>query len=72
MSDIEFGENIDWKALPSPESYYPTRLEYFAGKALEGLLVGKAHKDVDTCVVKAIQLATVMELKLDELNSKKD
>ena len=42
--DKDFGSDFD--PLPMAESYYPTRLEYFAGKALQGLVVGRSDKDV--------------------------
>jgi hypothetical protein len=40
----DFGEDINWKQLKSPDSYYPTRLEYLAGKALQGLVTGRSDK----------------------------
>ena len=46
-------------------SYSPNRLEYFAGKALQGLVIGRSPKDMDKCVRAAIELAHEMESKLD-------
>ncbi len=68
---LEFGRDIDWKIIPSPESYYPTRLEYMAGKALQGLLAGKPPKEYHNCVKAAVDLAVQMEERLDGLNSEK-
>ena len=68
---LEFGRDIDWKILPSPESYYPTRLEYMVGKALQGLLAGKPPKEYDNCVKAAVKLASQMEERLDALDSEK-
>ena len=42
-----FGEDINWKKIEDPKSYYPTRLEYFAGKALQGLVTGRSGKDIN-------------------------
>ena len=61
----DFGSDVEWKELKSPESYYPTRLEYFAGKALQGLVTGRSEKEVRTAVTKAIILALEMEDALD-------
>ena len=60
---VDFG--ADFEPLPIEESYYPTRLEYFAGKALQGLITGRAPKDLKTVVTKAILLAQEMENALD-------
>ena len=60
----DFG--ADFKTLPVVvESYYPTRLEYFAGKALQGLVTGRAEKDLKNVAVKALQLAKDMEDAID-------
>jgi len=61
----DYGQDIEWEVVPSPESYYPTRLEYFAGKALQGLVTGRSEKEVRTAVSKAIILALEMEDALD-------
>lgn len=55
----------DWYPLPVAESYYPTRLEYFAGKALQGLVIGRAPKDLLTVVKRAIDLAVELESAID-------
>jgi len=65
-SIVKFG--ADFKTLPVVvESYYPTRLEYFAGKALQGFVTGRADKDLKHAAVKALQLAQDMEDVIDNL-----
>ena len=62
----DFG--ADFKTLPVVvESYYPTRLEYFAGKALQGLVTGQSEKNLRTTVKRALELAQDMEDALDHL-----
>ena len=61
----DFG--ADFKELPIAHSYYPTRLEYFAGKALQGLVTGQAEKNLRTTVKRALELAQDMEVALDNL-----
>jgi len=56
----------EWEPLPVLESYYPTRLEYFAGKALQGFVTGRAEKDLRTAVQRALRLAMEMERAIDE------
>ena len=53
----ELGEDIDWKALADPKSYYPTRLEYFAGKALQGMVTGRSIKDYPKIPAQALEIA---------------
>jgi hypothetical protein len=59
-----FGANF--KELKSIESYYPTRFEYMFGKALQGLVVGRADKDISKSVRNAILLAEEAEEALDK------
>jgi len=62
----DFG--ADFKPLPVAESYYPTRLEYFAGKALQGLVVGRSEKDlinVSRQATYAVALARALENAID-------
>jgi len=59
----DFGAHFE--PLPEAESYYPTRLEYFAGKALQGLVTGRAEKDLRHAAVRALQLAKEMEDAVD-------
>ena len=66
----EFG--ADFKPLPLAESYYPTRLEYFAGKALQGLVVGRAQKDLDNVSKTAKTAVTLAQALSDEIDSKTD
>lgn len=62
----EFG--TDFEPLPVVEGYYPTRLEYFAGKALQGLVVGRSEKDVNNArkiARVAVTLAEALESEVD-------
>ena len=61
-----FGEKIKWTAVADPKSYYPTRFEYMFGKALQGLVVGRATKDIRVSVKNAIDLAAEAEKALDK------
>lgn len=71
--DIEdFGEDINWKKIEDPRSYYPTRLEYFAGKALQGLVAGRSEKDLMKgywIAEKAVKLAKELEIVVDSEKS---
>ena len=60
----DFG--ADFTPLPLAESYYPTRREYMAGKALQGLVTGRSEKDLSSVVRKALALAQEMEAALDK------
>jgi hypothetical protein len=64
--EVAFGEEIDWHKLGSPKSYYPTRLEYFAGKALQGLVTGRSEKDIKRPYHVAEQ-ATKLAKELEEV-----
>jgi hypothetical protein len=55
----DFG--ADFKPLPMAESYYPTRLEYFAGKALQGVVTGRAEKDLKYAAKRALALGKEMD-----------
>lgn len=62
----DFG--ADFKPLPLAESYYPTRLEYFAGKALQGLVTGRAQKDLNNAsniARTAVRLSEALEKEID-------
>tara|TARA_R110000868_G_C10353561_1_gene716572 strand:+ start:39 stop:287 length:249 start_codon:yes stop_codon:yes gene_type:complete len=66
LDDLEdFGEDIKWTAVADPKSYYPTRLEYFAGKALQGLCTGQSERQERSVVRRALLLAMEMEEALD-------
>lgn len=62
-----FGEQIEWTAVQHPKSYYPTRLEYLAGKVLAGLLTGKSLNDWDKAIVASVKLAQDLEKELDKV-----
>ena len=66
----DFGEEINWKQLRSPESYYPTRLEYFAGKALQGLVTGRSERDLKHVGARSVQLGKELEEAIDEHTAK--
>ena len=61
----DFG--ADFQPLAEPESYYPTRLEYFAGKALQGVVTGRAEKDLKYAAKKALALGREMEEEFNNL-----
>lgn len=61
--DKDFGANFE--PLPVQESYYPTRFEYFAGKALQGLCTGQSEKALGSVVRKTLILAREMEDSID-------
>jgi len=61
--DKDFG--ADFQPLPIQESYYPTRFEYFAGKALQGLCTGRSEKDLGSVIRKSLLLAKEMEDVID-------
>ena len=57
-----------WDSLKEAKEfhlYYPNRFEYFVGRALQGLLTGRAEKDVRKVVKRSIALAIEMEDALD-------
>ena len=49
----------------SSAGFSPTRFEYFAGLALQGLLVGRAEKDWPKLSQRAVEIAKDMESALD-------
>ena len=55
-----------WKDVTVQESYYPTRLEYLAGKIVVGLLTGVSEKRYSKCVLDSVKLAQDMEVLLDK------
>lgn len=64
----ELGEDINWKTLADPKSYYPTRLEYFAGKVIQGLVTGRPDKDFTKGYLlaeRAVKLALELEALID-------
>jgi len=66
----DFG--ADFKPLPTSESYYPTRLEYFAGKALQGLVTGRAQKDLNKASNMAKTAVTLAQALSDAIDSTED
>lgn len=60
----------EYHAEPELRSYYPTRLEYFAGKALTGLLVGKSLKDHRQAVKLAVEMAVDLEIEIDSTQAR--
>ena len=46
-------------------SYSPNRLEYFAGQALQGLVVGRSEKDIRKVARIAVELARELEKEID-------
>ncbi len=56
-------ERIDHLAKPS--SYAVTRLDYFVGKALQGLLVGRAERDLRSVERRALEIGKEMKNLLD-------
>jgi len=65
LGEPEFAE--EWKEIPIVvESYYPTRLEYLAGKALQGLCTRRSEKFLRNVPRLALLLAQEMEVALDK------
>ena len=48
-----------------PSAYKPTRFEYLACAALQGLIMGRAERDLKNVAKRAINLAKEMEKELD-------
>ena len=65
----EFSRAREWKEVTVQESYYPTRLEYLAGKIVVGLLTGKSEKSFSQAVLNSVKLAQDMEKLLDQAQS---
>lgn len=55
----------DLRASKEFSLYYPNRFEYFAGRALQGLLTGRSEKDTRKAVKRSLELAIEMETALD-------
>jgi len=66
----DLGENINWKKIEDPKSYYPTRLEYFSGKIVMAMLQGRSEKAWRSCVKTSVELASELEKEIDRFNSK--
>ena len=67
------GFGADFKSIPVvAESYYPTRLEYFAGKALQGLVVGRAEKDLTNVSKTAKSALALAQALADAIDSAQD
>ena len=59
-----YGEK--WEEIVERAVYAPTRFEYFVGLALQGLVTGRAERDLKTAVRKALDLAKEVEALLDK------
>ena len=46
-------------------SYTPNRFEYFAGQALQGLVVGRSEQNIKKWAKLAVELAREMENEVD-------
>ncbi len=57
VDPVDLAEDVDWKQFADPKSYYPTRLEYFAGKALQGMVAGRSLRDLPKIPAQAVDLA---------------
>ena len=57
---------VDYDPLPEAESYYPTRLEYLFGKAMQGLVTGRSERDLKSVVRNSMNLAFEAEIALDK------
>lgn len=58
-----------WDELKEPESvalYYPNRFEYFLGKILQGMVTGRAEKDLRSVVRQSFALAVKIENIIQE------
>ena len=69
LPEVELGDAVygeAWQEIVERAVYAPTRYEYFAGLALQGLVVGRAERDIKTAVRNAMSLAYEMEALLDK------
>ena len=64
LTEAVYGEK--WEEIVERAVYAPTRFEYFAGLALQGLVTGRAERDLKTAVKKSLDLAQEMEELLDK------
>jgi hypothetical protein len=67
LQDAIYGEQ--WQEITERAVYAPTRFEYFVGLALQGLVTGRAERDLKTAVRKALDLAKEVEELLDSKES---
>ena len=54
----------DDTSAPFRAAFTPTRFEYFLGAALQGVVTGRAEKDLRKAVLQAIELARQVENEL--------
>ncbi len=68
----DLGLADDMNAIKPPplhfvkDIYYPTRLDYFAARALQGLVTGRAEKDRRVAAKQAVALAKELVELLDQ------
>lgn len=48
------------------DTYYPTRIDYFAARALQGLIAGRSLKNMDGYVKEAARLAHSLAEEIDK------
>ena len=58
-------ERIETKIFRHPYAYAPTRFEYIAIAALQGLVAGRSIKDAPKAIQQAVEIAGQMEKALD-------
>ena len=64
LTEAVYGEK--WQEIVERAVYAPTRFEYFVGLALQGLVTGRAERDLKTAVRKSLDLAREVETLLDK------
>ena len=65
MPDV-YGKDDEIEISFVEDVYYPTRLEYFAARALQALLTSVSEKKHDTAAVQAVVIASQIEIVLDK------
>ena len=69
MERAETNDSNLWTELKEPREthlYYPTRFEYFLGHLVQGLITGRAERDLKSVVRNAVKLADEIEDMIDK------
>jgi hypothetical protein len=58
-----------WATLKEPREihlYYPNRFEYFLGKIIQGMVTGRAERDLRSVIRNSVNLAEELEIVIDQ------